>query len=70
MARMEEAEEIISEIQVKIMENDEAEKKRGKKLLNHEGRIRNLSDSMKQNIHITGGPKEERKRKKFYLNKL
>ena len=29
------------------MENDEAEKKREKKLLDQEGRIRDLSDSMK-----------------------
>ena len=31
------------------MENDEAEKKRERKLLDHKGRIRDLSDYMKQN---------------------
>lgn len=41
------------------MENNKAEK-RGRKPLDHEGRLRELSDSMKQNnIHIIGVPKEE-----------
>ena len=43
------------------MEKDEAEKKRDKNILDHEGRIRELSDSMKQNnICIIGVPEEER----------
>ena len=46
-ARLEEAEGGISEIEDKIMENDEAEKKRDRKLLDHKGRIRDLSDSIK-----------------------
>ena len=42
------------------MEKDEAEKNRDKSILDHEGRIRELSDSMKgNNIHIIGVPKEE-----------
>ena len=41
------------------MENDEAEKKRDKKILDHEGRIREQSDSMKHNICIIEVPKEE-----------
>ena len=42
------------------MENDESEKKRERKLLDHEGRTRELSDSMKwNNIHILGVPEEE-----------
>ena len=69
-ARMEEAEERISEIEDKIMENDEA-KKREKNILDHKERIRELSDSMKcNNIHIIGVPEEERKGQKVYLNKL
>ena len=69
-ARMEEAEERISEIEDKIMENDEAEKKRVRKILDHKGRIRELSDSMKcNNIRIIGVPEEERKGLKVYLNK-
>ena len=46
-ARMEEAEEKIGEIEDQIMENHEAEKKSKRKLLDHEGRITELSDSMK-----------------------
>ena len=45
--RMEEAEERIDEIEDKIMENDEAGKKRERKLPDHEGRIREVNDSMK-----------------------
>ena len=43
---MEEAEERIGETKDKIMQN-EAAKKRDRKLLDHKGRIRRLSDSMK-----------------------
>ena len=69
--RMEEAEERISEIEDKIMENDEAKKKRDKKILDHEGRIRELSDSMKwNNICMIGVPEEERKGQKVHLNKV
>ena len=54
-----EAEVRIGEIEDKIMENDEAEKKRDRKLLDHEGRIRDLSDSMKcGNIRIIEVPQE------------
>ena len=59
-ARMEEAEGRLSEIEDKIMENDEVEKKRDKKILDLEGRIRELSDSTKgNNIHIIGVLAEE-----------
>ena len=55
------------------MEKEEAEKKRDKKIWEYEGRIRELSDSMKHNnIHIIGIPEEEereRKGLKVYLNK-
>ena len=71
--RTKEAEGRISEIEDKIMEKDEAEKKRDKKFLDHKGRIRELSDSMKhKNIHIIGVPEEEEERKgqMVYLNKL
>ena len=56
---MEEAEERIGEIKDKIMQN-EAEKKRERKLLDHKERIRELSNSVKwNNIHIIGVPEEE-----------
>ena len=63
-----ETEERIGEIEDKIMGNDDAEKKREKKLLDHEGRIRDLSDSMKQNnIHIIGAPEEETERGRRFI---
>lgn len=39
IGRINEAEERISDIEDQMMDNKEAEKKRDKKLLNHEGRI-------------------------------
>ena len=62
-ARIEEAEERISELEDKIMEKEEAEKEI-KKIQEHEGRIRELSDAMKwNNICIIGIPKEEEREK-------
>ena len=59
-ARVEEEGERIGEIEDKIMENDEAENKRERKLLDHERRIGELSESMKRNnIRIIGVPEEE-----------
>ena len=72
-ARTKEAEEKIGDIEDKIMENNEAEKKRERKLLYHEGRLREISNSIKQNsIHIIGVPEEDEqeKGKKDYVNKL
>ena len=69
-ARIEEPEERIGELEDKIMEKEEGEKKREKKI--HEGKIRELSNAMKQNnIHIIGILKRKRERKglKVYLNK-
>ena len=64
-ARMEEGEERIGEIGDKIMENNEAEKKMERKLLDHKGRIKDLSDSIKQNnVHIIGVPEEEGQEKR------
>ena len=55
--RMEEAEEWISDIEDKIMENNEAEKKKERKILDHECRLRKLSNSLKHNkIHIIEVP--------------
>ena len=64
-ARIEEAKGRIGEIEDKIREKDEAEKKRHKKILDHERRIRELNDSMKwNNIGITGVPDEEEREKR------
>ena len=46
---MEEAEEQTSDIEDKIMENNEAEKKKERKILDHECRLRELRDSIKRN---------------------
>ena len=62
-ARIEEAEERIGELEDKIMEKVEAEKKRDKKIQEQEGRIRELSDAIKwNNIRIIGIPEEEREK--------
>ena len=62
--RMNKSEEQISDIEDKIMENNEAEKKMEIKLLDHEGRLRELSDYIKlNNIHIIGVPEEEELKK-------
>ena len=61
--RMEESEGWISDIQDEIMENNEAEKKREIKILDHEYKLRELSNSIKPNICIIGVPEEEERRK-------
>ena len=64
-ARMEEAEGRLSEIEDKVMKNDEFKKRRDKKILNHKGRIRELSNSMKcNNICIIRVPEEEGREKR------
>ena len=58
-ARMDEAEQRISDIENKLMENNEAGKKREIKAKEHDLRIREISDSLKKNIRIIGVPEEE-----------
>ena len=56
--------ERIGELEDKILEKEEAEKKRNKKIQEYEGRIRELSDATKRNnIHIIGIPGEEDREK-------
>ena len=63
-AQIEEAEERIGELKDKIMEKEEAEKKRDKKIQEYEGKIRELSDTLKRNnIRIIGIPEEEERGK-------
>ena len=62
--RIDKAEERISDIEDKVMENNEAEKKRERKILDHEGRLKELSDSTKYNIHILGVSEEEERVKR------
>ena len=61
--QIEEAEGRVGEVEDKIMEKEETEKKRGKKLQEYEGRITELSDTIKRNnIRIIGIPEEEEER--------
>ncbi|KAF0885586.1 LORF1 protein, partial [Crocuta crocuta] len=54
-AQIEEAERRIGELEHTIIEKEEAEKKRDKLIQEHERRVRELSDTIKQNnIHIIG----------------
>ena len=59
-ARINETEERISDIEDQMTENKEADQKRDKQLLDHEGRIREISDTVRRNnIRIIGIPEEE-----------
>ena len=58
-ARRNKAEERISDLEDKMVENKEAEKKRDKQLLDHQGRIGKISDTLKRNdTKIIGLPEE------------
>ena len=62
-AGINEAEERISGSEDKMIENKEAEKRRDKQLLYHEGRIQEINDTIRwNNIRIIGIPEEERER--------
>ena len=60
-SRLGKGEEWISDPVDKIMENNEAEQKR-ERIVQHETRLRELSNSFKCNkIHIIGVPEEEKR---------
>ena len=59
VARMDEAEQRLSDTEDKLIENNEAEKKREIKAKEHDLRIREISDLLKRNIRIIGVPEEE-----------
>lgn len=66
---MEEAEEQIEILEDKIVENNKVVKRRKRKILDHEWRLRGLIDSIKHdNIHITGVQEEEEERVKMGKN--
>lgn len=48
-ARINEAEEKISDVEDKMVENEENQKKKEKQLLDYEGRILQICDTIKQN---------------------
>ena len=59
-ARIEEAEERIGELEDKIMEKERLRKREIKKIQEYEGRIRELSDTIKRdNIRLIGIPEEK-----------
>ena len=59
-ARINEAEERISDIEDQMTENKEVEQNRDKELLNHEGRIREIRDTIRRNnIRRIGIPEEK-----------
>ena len=61
---VEETEGRISILKDKIMEKEEADKMRDKKIQEYEERIRDLSDAIKwNNIHIIGIPEKEERDK-------
>ena len=63
VTRMDEAEQRISNAEDKLIENNEAEKKRTIKTKEHDLRIREISDSLKRNnIRIIGVPKRKRQK--------
>ena len=63
VARMDEAEQRICDIEDKLIEENEAGKKREIKAKQHDLRIREISDSLKRNnIRIIGGPRRGRGR--------
>ena len=62
--RINEAEKQINDIKDKIIVNNEAEKKRERKVLDHECRLRELNNPIKcNNICIIGVPEEEERGK-------
>lgn len=67
--KMEEAEEQISDTEDRV-ENNEAEKKRERRVMDHKKRLRELTDSFKyNNIHITRVSDEEKREKRNYFSK-
>ena len=63
-ARMDEAEQRISNIEDKFVENNEAENKREIEAKEHDLRITEISDSLKRNNLRIRGPRRGRERKR------
>ena len=59
-----EAEDRISEVEDKMVEVNETERKKGKRIKRNEDNLRDLWDNVKRpNIRMTGVPEEEDKKK-------
>ena len=64
MSRMTETEERISEVEDEMVEINEAERKKEKRIKRNEDNLRDLWDNVKRpNIRIIGVPEEEDKKK-------
>ena len=64
-SKLEEAEEWIGDLENTLMEINEAEQKRERRIMEHKNRLRELSDSIKCNdICIIGVPEEEEREKR------
>ena len=64
MSRITETEDRISEVENKMVEINEAERKKEKRIKRNEDNLRDLWDNVKRpNIGITGVPEEEDKKK-------
>lgn len=62
--KMDETEEQVSDIEDQIMENNETDKKREIKVMDHEGRLREVSDLLKRNnVCIMGVPEDGEKKR-------
>lgn len=61
-SRMEKAEDQISDLKDKVMESNQAEQKRQKRMMQNENRLRELGDPIKcNNSHVIGEvPEKER----------
>ena len=63
-SRLEKTEEQINNLEVKVMESNEAKEGRERRIMQNETRPRELSDSIKcNNIHVIGVPVEEERKK-------
>ena len=63
-SRLGKAEEQINDLEDKVIESNEAKEKRESRITQHENRLGELGDSIKQNnIHIIGVPEEEEREK-------
>jgi len=69
MKSMGEADEQINDLEDRVMESNQAEQKRVKRIMQNENRLWKLSDSIKHNIHIIGVPEEEKRGQEIYWEK-
>ena len=68
ISRITETEDRISEVEGKMVEINEAERKKEKRIKRNEDNLRDLWDNVKRpNIRIIGVPEEENKKRKYSM---